>query len=102
MDLLLTGRVIDAPEAERIGYFNRIWPAESFEQELERFLRELASGPTQTYAAWKLATNRSLLLELDGYTDYEQHLTHLVRQTADYAEGRASFKEKRPPAYLGR
>ena len=102
MDLLLTGRVIDAVEAERIGYFTRIWPPATFEQELAAFLAELASGPTRTYAAWKLAVNRSVLLELDSYTDYEQHLTELVRQTDDYPEGRASFQEKRPPRYQGR
>ena len=101
MDLLMTGRVIDATEAERIGYLNRVWPADTFAQALEQFLAELASGPTRTYAAWKLATNRAVLLELDAYTDYEAQLTSLVRQTADYAEGRASFVEKRPPVYRG-
>jgi 2-(1,2-epoxy-1,2-dihydrophenyl)acetyl-CoA isomerase len=102
MDLLVTGRVIDAAEAERIGYFNRVWPAETYASELQAFLEQLASGPTKTYAAWKLAVNRSVLLELDGYTDYERHLTSLVRETEDHAEGRISFREKRPPVYQGR
>jgi enoyl-CoA hydratase/carnithine racemase len=102
MDLLMTGRVIDAAEAERIGYFNRVWPADTYTSALDAFLHELASGPTRTYAAWKLAVNRSALLELDGYTDYERHLTSLVRATEDYTEGRASFREKRPAVYRGR
>lgn len=102
MDLLMTGRVIDAAEAERIGFFNRIWTPECFDQELENFLSGLAAGPTTTYAAWKLAVNRSVLLELDAYTDYERQLTVRVRETSDYAEGRASFREKRPPNYVGR
>ena len=101
MDLLMTGRVIDAVEAERIGYFAHIWTAETFDGELHKFLEELASGPTKTYAAWKLAVNRSLLLELDAYTDYERQLTASVRNTADYTEGRASFREKRAPTYRG-
>jgi enoyl-CoA hydratase/carnithine racemase len=102
MDLLMTGRVIAAEEAERIGYFNRVWPAATYEQDLLAFLTDLANGPTKTYAAWKLAVNRSVLLELDAYTDYERQLTALVHQTADHLEGRASFSEKRPPNYLGR
>jgi enoyl-CoA hydratase len=101
MDLLITGRVIDATEAERFGYFNRVWPAESYEQELAAFVDELASGPTRTYAAWKLSVNRSVLLELDGYTDYERTLANLVRQTQDHQEGRDSFREKRPARYTG-
>jgi 2-(1,2-epoxy-1,2-dihydrophenyl)acetyl-CoA isomerase len=101
MDLLMTGRVIEAAEAQRIGLFQRVWPSDTFEQELAAFIGDLAQGPTQTYSAWKLATNRSVLLELDAYTDYEQHLTALVRSTADYAEGRASFREKRSPRYSG-
>jgi enoyl-CoA hydratase/carnithine racemase len=101
MDLLMTGRVIDAAEAERIGYFTRLWSAADYQDSLQSFLQELASGPTRTYAAWKLAVNRSVLLELDGYTDYERQLAEKVRQTEDSAEGRASFRERRPPVYHG-
>jgi 2-(1,2-epoxy-1,2-dihydrophenyl)acetyl-CoA isomerase len=101
MDLLMTGRVIDASEAERIGYFNRLWSAPDYERELNAFVHELANGPTRTYAAWKLSVNRSVLLELDGYTDYERTLADKVRKTADHAEGRASFKERRAPIYRG-
>jgi 2-(1,2-epoxy-1,2-dihydrophenyl)acetyl-CoA isomerase len=101
MDLLMTGRVIDAAEAEQIGFFNRVYPADTYASDLETFLAELASGPTMTYAAWKLAVNRSVLLELDGYTDYERQLANLVRTTTDHAEGRASFREKRPAVYTG-
>src|SRR3954452_20013876 len=49
MDLLMTGRVIDAAEAERIGFLARVWPADSFDDQLATFVGELASGPTLTY-----------------------------------------------------
>jgi 2-(1,2-epoxy-1,2-dihydrophenyl)acetyl-CoA isomerase len=102
MDLLMTGRVIDATEAERIGYLARLWPRDSYEADLQAFLQELANGPTKTYAAWKLTVNRAVLQELDSYTDYEWALADVVRQTEDHAEGRLSFREKRPPKYVGR
>jgi 2-(1,2-epoxy-1,2-dihydrophenyl)acetyl-CoA isomerase len=102
MDLLMTGRVIDTAEAERIGYLHRVWPAENWDSELAAYIGELASGPTKTYAAWKLAINRAVLNELDAYTDYERTVANTVRTTEDHAEGRASFKEKRPAQYQGR
>lgn len=101
MDLLITGRVIDAREAERIGYLNRVWERPTYETDLANFLSELATGPTRTYAAWKLSVNRSVLDELDSYTDYERQLANLVRETHDHAEGRVSFREKRPAKYTG-
>ena len=102
MDLLMTGRVIDAAEAERFGILQRVWPRATYEQDLAAFVDDLARGPTRTYAAWKLTVNRAALLELDGYTDYERRIAELVRQTEDAKEGGASFREKRPPAYTGR
>jgi 2-(1,2-epoxy-1,2-dihydrophenyl)acetyl-CoA isomerase len=101
MDLLITGRVIDAREAERIGYLNRLWERQTYETDLAGFLSELANGPTRTYAAWKLTVNRSVLNELDSYTDYERQLANRVRETRDHAEGRASFRQKRPAKYTG-
>jgi 2-(1,2-epoxy-1,2-dihydrophenyl)acetyl-CoA isomerase len=102
IDLLITGRVIDAVEGERYGIVTRVWPAETYAQELSVLIGELAEGPTQTYAAWKLSVNRSLLMELDAYTDYERRLANLVRATDDAQEGRDAFREKRPPRFRGR
>jgi 2-(1,2-epoxy-1,2-dihydrophenyl)acetyl-CoA isomerase len=102
MDLLMTGRVIDAAEAERYGILQRVWPAADWEDELAAFVGELASGPTKTYAAWKLTVNRSVLLELDGYTDYERRIAALARDTEDAEEGPKAFREKREPSFTGR
>jgi enoyl-CoA hydratase/carnithine racemase len=102
MDLLITGRVIDAAEAERYGILARVWPADRWEEELAAFIGELASGPTKTYAAWKLTVNRSVLAELDTYTDYERQMNSIVMRTEDSQEGRDSFREKREAKYTGR
>jgi 2-(1,2-epoxy-1,2-dihydrophenyl)acetyl-CoA isomerase len=102
MDLLITGRVLDATEAERYGIVTRVWPVESYEEELARFVEELAYGPTRTYAAWKLTVNRAVLLELDAYWDYERRIGELTRQTDDAKEGVLAFREKRQPRFSGR
>jgi 2-(1,2-epoxy-1,2-dihydrophenyl)acetyl-CoA isomerase len=102
MDLLMTGRVIDAAEAERIGYVARVWPADSFAAELGAFVGELATGPTRTYAAWKLSVNRAVLLDLDAYTDHERWLDVGVFHSDDIVEGVRAFAEKRPPRFTGR
>lgn len=102
MDLLVTGRVIDAAEAERIGLLNRVWRAATWPEELAEFVGELATGPTTTYAAWKLSVNRAALIELDAYTDHERKLDIDVFHSADIAEGVRAFAEKRPPRFSGR
>ncbi len=102
MDLLITGRVLNAAEAEHFGILQRVWPVADWETSLDAFISELAEGPTKTYAAWKMTVNRSVLLELDGYVDYERRIATLVRDTADAEEGPLSFREKRDPRFIGR
>ena len=102
MDLLMTGRVIDAAEAERYGLLARVWSPEQYEAELAAFVGELASGPTRIYAAWKASVNRQLLLDLDPYTDHENLLNLSVMGSEDTAEGVKAFAERRPPHFTGR
>ena len=101
MDLLMTGRVIDAAEAERYGLLARVWPVAAYEAELATFVGGLAAGPTRTYAAWKLSVNRASLLELDAYTDHERWLELGVSRSEDLKEGVKAFAEKRPPRFTG-
>lgn len=102
MDLLMTGRVIDATEAERIGIIVRLWSPESFKSELDAFVSELATGPTRNYAAWKLSVNRSVLMEHEAYGDWERMLNMAVEGSEDTKEGVTAFREKRPPQFTGR
>jgi enoyl-CoA hydratase/carnithine racemase len=102
MDLLMTGRVIDAAEGERFGLVARVWSPETYDAELQAFVDDLSTGPTKNYAAWKFAVNRSVLLEAEGYAEYERFLNVAHRGTEDSREGVTSFREKRDPRYVGR
>ncbi len=101
MDLLMTGRTIDAAEAERFGILVRVWPSERWNEELEAFIQGLATGPTKTYVGWKLSINHSMLMELDSYTDYERWTNMAVGETDDRKEGIQAFREKRKPKFVG-
>lgn len=102
MDLLMTGRVIEAAEAERFGIVQRLWPAADWDRELAAFVHELAVGPTRVYAAWKASVNRAVLTELDAYTDHENLLNVALIGSPDQQEGVASFRERRDPVFTGR
>jgi 2-(1,2-epoxy-1,2-dihydrophenyl)acetyl-CoA isomerase len=102
MDLLMTGRVIEAAEAERFGIVQRLWPAADWDRELAAFIGELAAGPTRVYAAWKASVNRAVLMDLDAYTDHENLLNAALIGSVDQQEGVASFRERRDPVFTGR
>ena len=102
MDLLMTGRVIDATEAERIGLVARVWQPEQWDSQLGDFVGELATGPTRTYAAWKASVNRAVLMDFDAYTDHENLLNVALVHSEDRDEGIASFRERRTPHFTGR
>lgn len=100
--LLLTGEVIDAQEAWRIGLVNRVFPADRLMAEAESLLRGvLAMGPQAVAcvleavdAGYEMSTPEALLLEANHFG--------LLSSTADMREGMRAFLEKRPPRFEGR
>src|SRR5271167_2676641 len=100
-DLLLTGRIIDAEEAYRIGLINEIVPAEKL---IER-ARELASQLMENSPASLVCTKRLLSeqarVELDAQIEAAVEENGRIRATADFHEGVRSFLEKRHPRWTG-
>jgi methylglutaconyl-CoA hydratase len=101
-DLLLTGRIIGAEEAHRIGLISEIVPAEKL---IER-ARELASQLMENSPA-SLRSTKHLLsdharVELDAQIKLAVRENAAIRGTRDFREGVSSFLEKRKPHWSGR
>jgi len=97
--LLLTGRLFDAAEAQRIGLVNELIPAEN----LMARAREVASQLMESSPASLLYTKRLLSsaarAELDAQIDAAVRENAAIRSTADFREGLSSFLEKRKPKW---
>ena len=102
MDVVLTGRFLDASEAERAGLVARVVAREAWLDESKRVAREIAEkGPVAQRLA-KEAVNRAFETTLSAGLDVERKLFHLAHMTEDAKEGLAAFGEKRKPDFKGR
>jgi enoyl-CoA hydratase len=101
-ELLFTGDLIDAREAERIGLVNRVVPPGKAYEEALRLATRLAAGPTRAIRWTKLATNKRLKDEVNLVLDASLAVETLSMGTEDHKEAARAFVEKRPPRYTGR
>ena len=101
LELLLTGQMIDAQEAWRIGLVNRVVPADRLMTESEQMLRAiLENGPLAIRACLE-AVDAGLDAGLDEALLLEANLFGLLSGTADMREGTAAFLEKRKAGFKG-
>jgi 2-(1,2-epoxy-1,2-dihydrophenyl)acetyl-CoA isomerase len=101
-ELLMTGEIIDAARAERIGLINRLVSAEELMPTARDMAARLAAGPPIGLALTKRALNRSLGMDVAEHLDYEAYVQSTCMLTADHREGVTAFLEKRPPHFRGR
>jgi enoyl-CoA hydratase len=102
MDVILTGRFLDAWEAERAGLVARVVAPEAWLDEAKRVAREIASkGPVAQRLA-KEAVNRSFDSTLELGLEHERRLLYLSFASDDAREGLTAFREKRDPEFEGR
>ncbi len=102
MDLVLTGRMMDAAEAERAGLVSRIVPAARLLEEAVAVAAQIAelSGPIAMMA--KESVNRAFETTLAEGIRFERRLFHATFATEDQKEGMAAFVAKRKPAFRNR
>lgn len=99
MDMCLTGRMMDAAEAERSGLVSRVVPAADLLPETMKAAEKIAEQSVPALMMVKEAVNRSYELTLAEGLRYERRLFHAVFATEDQKEGMAAFAEKRKPAF---
>jgi enoyl-CoA hydratase len=102
MDVILTGRFLDAWEAERAGLVARVVAREAWLEEAKSVARAIAEkGPVAQRLA-KESVNRAHESTLDSGLDYERKALYLAFASEDAREGLTAFTEKRKPEFRGR
>ena len=102
MDAILTGRFLDAREAEQAGLVARVVAREAWLEEAKSVARMIASkGPIAQQLA-KAAVNRAFDSTLEVGLDYERKQLYLAFASEDAREGLRAFTEKRDPDFKGR
>lgn len=102
MDMVLTGRRLNAEEALRYGLCARIVPAESIVEEAVKYAATFAEKPPISLRLAKEAVNRAFEGRVDDGIEFERKLFYLLFGTEDAHEGMHAFVEKRKPEYKGR
>jgi enoyl-CoA hydratase len=102
MEMCLTGRFMDAEEAERSGLVSRVVPAKDLLREAQDTAAKIAEKSPLATRAVKEAVNRSYEMTLREGLLFERRLFDSLFSTEDQAEGMAAFAEKRSPQFRGK
>ncbi|MDE1986384.1 MAG: enoyl-CoA hydratase [Alphaproteobacteria bacterium] len=99
MDMCLTGRMMDATEAERSGLVSRVVPAADLLAEAMKTAGKIAEQSLPILMMTKETVNRAYETTLAEGLRFERRLFHAMFATEDQKEGMAAFSEKRKPAF---
>ncbi|HEV3248945.1 MAG TPA: enoyl-CoA hydratase [Beijerinckiaceae bacterium] len=99
MDLVLTGRIMDAAEAERCGLVSRVVPAAELMTEAMKTAETIANLSLPIVMMAKESVNRAYETTLAEGIRFERRVFHAMFATKDQKEGMAAFVAKRPPAF---
>ncbi len=102
MDMILTGRMIDAEEAERMGLVSRVIPADKLVEEAVATAQHIASFSRPAVYLAKECVNRAYETNLTERIRFERRMFHASFATEGQKEGMAAFIEKRPAEYSNR
>jgi enoyl-CoA hydratase/carnithine racemase len=101
-ELIMTSRLIDGREAERIGLVNRVAPAGELEATTQGLVEELLACAPLAVGHVKRVMDAAAKPALAGTLEQEVTVQELCARSADYAEGARALAEKRQPEFSGR
>jgi enoyl-CoA hydratase len=102
MDLILTGRMMDAAEAEKAGLVARVVPAADLITEAMKVADAIATMSLPSVLAAKESVNRAFESGLSEGVVFERRIFHSLFATEDQKEGMKAFIEKRKPEWKNR
>ena len=102
MEMCLTGRMMDAAEAERAGLVSRVVPVAELMNEAMKAAEKIASLSLPVVMMAKESVNRAYETTLAEGIRFERRLFHATFATEDQKEGMSAFAEKRPPKFKDR
>jgi len=102
LELLLTGRMLTAQEAEQMGLVNRVVPVASYLEEAKRLALEICQRSPLAVKFAKEAVLKAFETSLHDGLDFERKCFYLLFGSEDQKEGMKAFLEKRKPIFKGR
>jgi len=100
-ELLYTGRVMTAEEADKWGFFNRVVAPEQVLGEAQSLAKELADGPTFGHAMTKTCLHQEWAMDVDSAIEAEAQAQAICMQTKDYGRAYRAFVAKQKPVFEG-
>ncbi len=101
-ELLLTGRTVEAEEAEKLGLLSKVVPQESLQETVESFLGELRLGTPMAQRAIKRIVRHGLSADPRHLDEYAMQVLDTLFESEDHREALKAYFEKRAPVYRNR